>query len=60
MVVFEPFPEHEALHPLLVELNQKRISVPWLNGLVLQFGIADGPIYPLKEPQKRNRLFGNN
>ncbi len=60
MVVFEPFPEHEALHPLLVSLNNKGISIPWLNGLVLQFGIADKPIYPLKEPQKRNRLFRRN
>lgn len=60
-VVFDPFPEQEALHSLLEQLNRKRVAVPWLNGLVLQFFIAeDEPLHPLDTPQKRKRLFGND
>jgi transposase len=59
-VVFDPFPGQEALRPLLEELNAKRVALPWLNGLVVQFSIAqDKPLHPLTEPQKRQRLFGD-
>lgn len=59
-LVFEPFPEQEDLRPLLEQLNRERVAVPWLNGLVLQFCIAeDEPLHPLATPQKRKRLFGN-
>ena len=59
-IVFDPFPEQEALRPLLEQLNRERVAVPWLNGLVLQFFIAgDEPLHPLDTPQKRKRLFGN-
>jgi len=40
-------------------LNAKRIALPWLNNLVVQFRIAqDERLYPLTEPAKRKRLFG--
>jgi hypothetical protein len=59
-VVFDPFPDQEALRPLLGELNAKRVALPWLNGLVVQFSIAeDKPLHPLTEPEKRQRLFGD-
>jgi len=59
-IVFDPFPEQEDLRPLLEQLNQERMAIPWLNGLVLQFFIAeDEPLHPLNTPQKRKRLFGN-
>jgi len=59
-VVFDPFPDQDALQPLLDELNAKRTELPWLNDLVVQFSIAhDEPVHPLKEPEKRNRLFGD-
>jgi hypothetical protein len=59
-VVFDPFPDQEALRPLLDRLNAKRVALPWLNGLVVQFSIAqDEPLYPLTEPEKRQRLFGD-
>lgn len=59
-VVFDPFPDQEALRPLLEELNAKRVALPWLNGLVVQFSIAqDEPLHPLTEPEKRQRLFGD-
>jgi hypothetical protein len=59
-VVFDPFPGQDELQPLLDKLNAKRTAIPWLNGLVLQFRIAqDEPIHPLTEPEKRNRLFGD-
>jgi hypothetical protein len=59
-VVFDPFPGQDELQPLLDKLNAKRTALPWLNGLVLQFSIAqDEPIHPLTEPEKRNRLFGD-
>jgi transposase len=59
-VVFDPFPDQEELRPLLEELNAKRVALPWLNGLVVQFGIAqDEPLHPLTEPEKRQRLFGD-
>jgi len=58
-VVFDPFPDQEALRPLLEELNAKRVALPWLNGLVVQFSITqDEPLHPLMEPEKRQRLFG--
>jgi hypothetical protein len=59
-VVFDPFPDQEALRPLLEELNAKRVALPWLNGLVVQFSIAqDEPLHPLMEPEIRQRLFGD-
>jgi len=60
LIVFDPFPNHDALHPLMAELNAKRISIPWLNNLVLQFSIANKPMYPLNDPQKRKRLFSRH
>lgn len=60
-VVFDPFPGQDELQPLLDELNTKRTALPWLNNLVVQFGIAqDEPLHPLTEPEKRNRLFGDD
>lgn len=60
-VVFDPFPDQEALRPLLDRLNAKRVALPWLNGLVVQFSIAqDEPLHPLTEPEKRQRLFGDD
>jgi hypothetical protein len=59
-VVFDPFPGQDELQPLLDKFNAKRTALPWLNGLVVQFRIAqDEPIHPLTEPEKRNRLFGD-
>jgi hypothetical protein len=59
-IVFDPFPEQEALRPLLERLNRERVAVPWLNSLVLQFFIAeDEPLHPLDTAQKRKRLFRN-
>jgi hypothetical protein len=59
-VVFDPFPGQDELQPLLDKLNAKRTALPWLNNLVVQFRIAqDEPLYPLTEPDKRNRLFGD-
>ncbi len=60
-VVFDPFPDQEALRPLLDRLNAKRVALSWLNGLVVQFSIAqDEPLHPLTEPEKRQRLFGDD
>lgn len=57
-IMLAPFVHQAALRPLLQELNQKRLAVPWLNGLVLHFELADDqPLYPLQESQKRNRIF---
>jgi hypothetical protein len=53
-------PDQEALHPLLEELNAKRVALPWLNGLVVQKSIAqDKPLHPLTEPEMQQRLFGD-
>lgn len=53
-VVFDPFKDQAALRPLLEELNEKRIAVPWLNGLVLQFFIdEDQRTHPLTSREKR-------
>jgi len=58
-VVFDPFQGQDDLRPLLYELNAKRVGLPWLNGLVVQFSINDDePLHPLAEPEKRNRLWG--
>jgi hypothetical protein len=59
-VVFDPFPGQDQLQPLLDKLNDKRVALPWLNHLIVQLSIAQGePVYPLTEPEKRNRLFGD-
>lgn len=65
-VVFDPFPGHEELQPLLDRLNAQRTALPWLgaapcgNDLVVQFSIAsDEPVHPLTDPEKRKRLFGD-
>ena len=53
-VVFDPFRDQEVLRPLLNELNEERIAVPWLNGLVLQFAIdEEQDLHPLTRPKKR-------
>lgn len=45
------------LRPLLEKLNAKRVRLSWLNGLIVQFSIAeDEPLCPLAEPERRNRL----
>jgi len=60
-VVFDPFPDQDELRPFLDELNAKRVGLPWLNDLIVQFSIAKAePIHPLTEPEKRNRLFGDD
>jgi hypothetical protein len=60
-VVFDPFPGQDELQPLLDKLNAKRTALPWLNGLVVQFRIAEQePLHPLTEPEKRKRLFGDD
>jgi hypothetical protein len=57
-VVFDPFPEQQALQPLLDKLNSERITIPWLNHLVFQFSLTPHrPLYPLRAPELRNRLF---
>ncbi len=59
-VVFDPFPGQDELQPLLDKLNDKQVALPWLNHLVVQLSIAqDTPVYPLTEPEKRKRLFGD-
>lgn len=59
-VVFDPFPDQDELQPLLAKLNAKRVALPWLNHLIVQLSIAQSePVYPLAEPEKRNRLFGD-
>jgi len=59
-VVFDPFPGQDELQPLLDKLNDKRVALPWLNNLIVQLSIVhDQPVYPLTEPEKRNRLFGD-
>jgi len=58
-VVFDPFPGHEELQPVLDRLNAQRTALPWLNDLVVQFRIAqEEPIHPLLDSAKRKRLFG--
>ena len=53
-VVFDPFRDQEDLRPLLDELNEERIAVPWLNGLVLQFSIDEEQcLHPLTSLEKR-------
>jgi len=53
-VVFDPFKDQEVLRPLLDELNEERIAVPWLNGLVLQFFIdEEQDLHPLTGSEKR-------
>lgn len=43
------------MRPLLYRLNAKQVALPWLNGLVVQFGIAqDEPLHPLTDPQSGN------
>jgi len=59
-IAFDPFQDQDDLRPLLDELNAKRVQLPWLNGLIVQFSIEeDEPLHPLAEPEKRNRLFGD-
>jgi hypothetical protein len=59
-VVFDPFPGQEELQPVLDKLNAKGVGLPWLNNLIVQLRITQSaPIYPLTEPEKRNRLFGD-
>jgi hypothetical protein len=60
-VVFDPFPDQDEFQLMLDKLNAKRTALPWLNNLVVQFRIAEEePLHPLTEPEKRNRLFGDD
>lgn len=53
-VVFDPFRNQEELRPLLDGLNEERIAVPWLNGLVLRFFVNEEQrLHPLTSQEKR-------
>jgi len=55
-----PIPDREELRPPLEEPNAKRVAIPWLEGSIIQFGLADHePIHPLKVPENRNRILGH-
>jgi len=59
-VVFDLFPGQDELQPLLDKLNAKWTALSWLNNPVVQLSITrDEPHYPLTEPEKGNRLFGD-
>ena len=53
-----------AVNRLLAERQDPlagQVTAPWLNGLIVQFSIAqDEPLHPLAEPEKRQRLFGDD
>jgi len=53
-VVFDPFRNQEELRPFLDGLNEERIAVPWLNGLVLRFFVNEEQrLHPLASQAKR-------
>jgi len=52
-VVFEPFADAPAVAKLLADINARRVKIPWLGGLVLQFQMADQPTIT---PEKRALL----
>ena len=43
IVQLDPFRGSEALVPFIQRLNERQLSIPWLNGLVLQVEIAAKP-----------------
>ena len=48
-VVLDPFPGQDELQPLLDKLNGKRMALPWLNNLVVQFSIAQDEPLPMAD-----------
>lgn len=43
IVQLEPFCDDVALRPFIKRLNERRLPIPWLSGLILQVEIAEKP-----------------
>jgi hypothetical protein len=56
----DPFGDAEVLAPYLEQLNQRRLSIPWLNNLTLQVEIAPQPLGLAATPQiLERRILAN-
>ena len=59
-VTLMPFSEQHVLTRWIQELNEQRLSIPWLNHMILQVEIAAEPAGLAANPrQLRRRLFAN-
>ena len=59
-VTLMPFSEQQVLTQWIQQLNQQRLSIHWLDHLILQVEIAPQPVGLAANPRKlRRRLFAN-
>lgn len=60
-VTLTPFTECEVLTNWIQQVNQQRLSLPWLNHLILQLEIAPSPVGLAANPRAvRRRVFANS
>lgn len=60
-VTLMPFDQQAALSAWLQQLNQQRLPIPWLNGLILQIEIAPAPVGLAANPGAiKQRIFANS
>ena len=57
VVRLDPFPDSAALTEYLAWVNEQRLPIPWLKGLILRIEIADQPtLMAMSLAQKRKLL----
>lgn len=57
VVRLDPFPDQGLLSAYLAQLNQRRLAIPWLNGLILRIEMADKPAGQTIQPAQLRKLL---
>jgi len=57
VVRLDPFPDQAALSDYIAWINERRLAIPWLSGLVLRIEIADKPAAQTAPPTKWRKLL---
>lgn len=57
VVRLDPFPDCAALSTYLASVNERRLPIPWLKGLILRIEIADQPAIPAVSLAQKRKLL---
>ncbi len=57
VVRLDPFPDQAALGDYLAWVNEQRLAIPWLSGLILRLEMADKPAAQTMSPAQWRKLL---
>jgi hypothetical protein len=57
VVRLDPFPDSAVLTEYLVWMNERRLPIPWLRGLILRIEVADQPALATISPAQKRKLL---